>query len=260
MTNHRRKRINKRGPFWIVGLATVSISCGASTEAVPTAPTSTSIATGFESTDSVVVTRPAPSTVTETSATAAPLTSPDVPETAPAFDPARAGEELGFGSIGPRINLPQPWPLDTIYTDLEPGALVVEFAPPDQDCIAAQATATIGRGGAILVSLWVEGDRDGEACADDTGINRVSVALREPIDGRRIYTSTVAETGGASAAAEAFADLIIGLTGQEAIDAARDAGFDVRDMTNVDAVDSDFNPARINVSTTNGIVVFAVVY
>lgn len=167
--------------------------------------------------------------------------------------------EIGSGSIGPPIAVPQAWPVGTIYSDLEPQTLVVDFVPPNEQCIVAQANATIGRGGAVLVSLFVDAERlDGE-CPDGADSNRIRVPLSEPLEDRRIYTRTEADTGGASQGAEEVADAIIGVEVLEAQDAIRTAGYEVRDITGLDAVEEDFNTGRINIITGNGIVEFAYV-
>jgi len=175
-------------------------------------------------------------------------------------DASRLGEEIGFGSIGPQIELPQLWSIGTIYSDLEPQTLVVDFVPPNQQCIAAQAKAEIGRGGAILVTLWVDEDRSDNSCPDSADGNQIRIPLSELLGDRRVYTSTVPDTGGTSAPAEHVADSIIGLDAAEATDIIRAEGFEVRDVTDVEVVQSDFNPNRINISLRNGIVEFAAVY
>lgn len=169
------------------------------------------------------------------------------------------GEEIGFGAIGPRIDATEPWPIGTIYTDREPQTLIIDFTPPNQDCIAAQATATIGRGGAILVSLSVDAERTDAPCASGADINEIRIPLAEPIGDRRIYTSTIPDTAGSSERAELLADSIIGLATNEATDLIRQDGFEVRDNTNAAEVESDFNPDRINIYVVDGIVDFAAV-
>ncbi len=109
------------------------------------------------------------------------------------LDAGRFGEELGTASVGPPIVDPQPWPIGTIYTDIEPGALVVDFVAPDPECVAAEVTASIGRGGAILVELIVEDDSPAGGCVGSAQANQVRVALSEPIGERRIYTSTITD-------------------------------------------------------------------
>jgi hypothetical protein len=172
----------------------------------------------------------------------------------------RYGEEIGFGAVGTPIDVPQPWPINTIYTDLEPQTLVVEFIPPNPDCIAAQANATIGRGGAILVGLWVEGNPTDGPCTASGERNQARVPLAEPIGDRRIYTSTIADTQGASGHAELVADSIVGLPVDEAVDLILREGFVARDLTGVEAATSDFNPDRINIWSVDGVVDFAAVY
>lgn len=175
-------------------------------------------------------------------------------------DASRLGEEIGFGSIGPQIELPQMWSIGTIYADLEPQVLFVDFAPPNQRCIAAQAKAEIGRGGAILVTLWIDEDRTDKPCLSSAEGNQIRIPLSEPLRDRRIYASTVPDTGGTSAAAERLADSIIGLDAAEATDTIRAEGFEVRDVTDLEVVQSDFNPNRINILISTGIVEFAAVY
>lgn len=153
---------------------------------------------------------------------------------------------------------PVPHPTLTIYVDQPPGVLFVEFLPLDQSCIAAEATATVGRGGAILVSLFVDGAHPvGADCPDGADLPRVPVRLTEPRGDRRIYTSTVAETGGASAPAEAMADQVIGEPVERAVDLIEDAGLVVRDLSGVEAAESDYNPGRINLEAVDGRIVFA---
>jgi hypothetical protein len=173
---------------------------------------------------------------------------------------ARQGEVIGVGSIGPQLVSAQPWPIGTIYSDLEPQTLIVDFIPPNPDCVAAQADASIGRGGAILVSVWVDAERTDEPCTASADSNQIRVALTESIGDRRIYTSTVADTAGASERAELVADSIIGLRVADAIDRVSDEGFEIRDNTSVDVGNSDFNPNRINIWLVDGIVDFAAVY
>lgn len=172
----------------------------------------------------------------------------------------RKGEIIGSGSIGPPIDVPQPWPVGTVYTDLEPQTLIVDFVPPNPNCIAARASATIGRGGAILVGVSVESDRDDAPCPASADSNQIRIPLTEPLGDRRIYTSTVPATGGTSEAAERVADSIIGMEADEAVDLIGEEGFEVRDNTGADLVDSDFNPARINIWIADGVVDFAAVY
>lgn len=169
----------------------------------------------------------------------------------------RHGEEIGFGSIGPPIEIPQPWSINSIYTDLEPGALIIEFVPPNPACIAAHANATIGRGGAILVGLWVEGDAVDGACVGSGEVNRVTIPLAEPIGDRRIYTSTIPDTQGGSERAELVADSIIGLPADDAVDVIEREGFGVRDVTGPEAVTADFDPDRINIWIVDGSIDFA---
>lgn len=192
------------------------------------------------------VVEPAPDTTTNSSAPTVPVVS-------------RSGEEIGSGSIGPPISVPQAWPVGTIYTDLEPQTLVVDFVPPNQQCIVARANATIGRGGAVLVTLFVDAERLDGDCPDGADSNQVRVSLYEPLGDRRVYTKTETKTGGASQGAEEVADAIIGVEVGQAEDAIRAAGFEVRDITGLDAVEEDFNTGRINIITSNGVVEFAYV-
>lgn len=171
----------------------------------------------------------------------------------------RLGTEIGFGSIGAPIVVPSPWPVGTIYPDLEPGVLIVDIVPLDPNCIAAQATAQIGRGGAILVSAWVEGAPSTDGCSAGADTNQIRIPLAEPIGDRRIYTSTVPATQGASEAAELLADRLIGLDEDEAVSMIQLEGFEVRDVTGADAVESDFRPDRINVERSEGVIEFATV-
>jgi hypothetical protein len=167
---------------------------------------------------------------------------------------------IGVGSIGPPIVSAEPWPIGTIDSDLEPQTLIVDFIPPNPACVAAQADASIGRGGAILVSVRVDAERTDEPCTASADSNQIRIALTEAISDRRIYTSTVPDTEGASERAELVADSIIGLRADDAIDVIRDEGFEMRDNTDADEVHSDFNPDRINIWLVDGIVDFAAVY
>jgi hypothetical protein len=171
----------------------------------------------------------------------------------------RQGEVIGVGSIGPQLVSAQPWPIGTIFSDLEPQTLVVDVVPPDPGCIAARAEASIGRGGAILVSVWVDAERNGESCTASADGNRIRIALTEPVGDRRIYTSTIADTAGASERAELVADAIVGLRAEDAIEIVRHEGLEVRDNTGIDVVNSDFDPNRINIWLVDGIVDFAAV-
>lgn len=213
----------------------------------PTGPATTDSAAN--STSTTATTMPAASASTTSSGT--------LPEAPPL---PRRGDEIGVGSVGPPIDLAQPWELNTIYTDLEPHTLIVEFTPPNPDCIAAKASATIGRSGAVLVSLWVEGNRTEGPCAESGERNQVRVPLAEPLGQRRIYTSTVVDTQGTSERAELVADSIIDLPADEAIDLIRREGFAVRDLTDLDEAESDFNPDRINIWIIDGVIDFAAVF
>ncbi len=202
--------------------------------------------------------RPTPSTQPSVPVPDASNTPPSPPVTAA---PSRHGVEIGSGSVGPAIESPKPWPTLTIYVDAEPGALLVDFAPPNPDCIAAEATATIGRGGAILVSLWVEDAPTlGESCTGGADDRQVRISLSEPVGDRRIYTSTVPEVGPAAEAVEQLADKIIGMDAAEAIRTIHDRGFEVRYNTDAEAVDDDYNTNRINIWVTEGVIKFAAVY
>lgn len=164
----------------------------------------------------------------------------------------RTGAEIGSGSIGPPIAVPQPWPTGTTFSGFEPQVLDVDFAAPDEECIAAQANATIGRGGAILVTLFVDAERLTGPCVDGADSNQVRIQLSEPVGDRRIYT--IDET---NQDAEQLADSIIGLPADDAQDAIRAAGFEVRDLTGVDSAEADANPDRVNIHVSNGTIEFA---
>jgi hypothetical protein len=140
----------------------------------------------------------------------------------PAVD--RLGEEIGSAATGPPLTSPQPWPADTIYTDLRPQELVVEFTPPDPDCIAATANAVIGRAGAILVRLLVDVAPNDGACVDGATINQVLVPLDEPLGDRRIYTLLADELPDIGAFADDLADSVIGLDVDAATEAIRATG------------------------------------
>lgn len=165
---------------------------------------------------------------------------------------SQLGDEIGFGSVGPPIESPEPWPTLTIYSGFEPGILGVDFSPPDPTCVAAQASATVGRGGAILVRLWVENTGPvAEPCPGSADVAQVRIVLTEPIGDRHIYNHVGSEE------IERMADEIIGMDAAEAIEMIRDAGFDMRDNTGQEAVDSDFDANRINIETEDGVVEFA---
>ena len=125
--------------------------------------------------------------------------------------------------------------------------------------IAAQADASIGRGGAILVSVWVDAECTDEPCTASADSKQIRIALTEAIGDRRIYTSTVPDTAGASQRAEPVADSIIGLRADDAIAVVRDEGFAIRDNSDADDANSDFNPDRINIWLVDAIVDFAAV-
>lgn len=185
--------------------------------------------------------------------------SPSDPPSTPASTVPGQGTEIGFGRIGAVITLPQPWPVGTVDADAEPGALLVDFVPPDPGCIAAQATAEIGRGGAILVSLWVEGAPAADGCRGGAGTNRIRIPLAEPLGDRRTYTSTVPATQGASEEAELLADRVVGMQADAAVALIEREGYDVRDATGAQAVESDLRPDRITVWRSAGMVEFAAV-
>ena len=177
----------------------------------------------------------------------------DEPAAVPAAESgSRPGDEIGFGSVGPPIESPEPWPTLTIYSGFEPGILGVDFSPPNPNCIAAEATATVGRGGAILVSLWVEDSGAVvEPCPGSADAHQVRIMLTEPIGDRRIYTHVGSEQ------IEQLADGIIGMDATEAIEMIRDAGFEMRDNTGQEAVESDFDEDRININIEDGVIEFA---
>lgn len=172
----------------------------------------------------------------------------------PAVD--RLGEEIGRGATGPPLTSSQPWPIDTIYSDQTPRALVVEFAPHDPDCIAATANAVIGRAGAILVRLRVEDSPNDGGCADGATVNQVLVPLDEPLGDRRIYTLLADELPDIGAFADDLADSVIGLDVDAATAAIRSTGSTVR-VVNSDEIESDFDPTRMNLWVEDGIVTFA---
>ncbi len=205
-----------------------------------------------------------PTAEADDAGTSRPPTSPDVSAsttdastTAPPATPAaqsasRPGDEIGFGSVGPPIESPEPWPTLTIYSGFEPGILGVDFSPPDPNCIAAEATATVGRGGAILVRLWVEDSSAVvEPCPGNADAYQVRILLTEPIGDRRIYTHVGSEQ------IEQLADEIIGMDATEAIEMIRDAGFEMRDNTGQETVESDADANRININTSDGVIEFA---
>ena len=148
------------------------------------------------------------------------------------------------------------WPINTIYTDETPGALVVEFTPPDPDCIAATANAVIGRAGAILVRLSVDDSPNDGGCADGAAVNHVLVPLDEPLGDRRIYTLLGDELPDTGAFADDLADSVIGLDLEAATAAIRDTGYTVR-VINSGEIESDFDPTRMNLWVDDGIVTFA---
>lgn len=166
------------------------------------------------------------------------------------------GTELGSASIGPALIDPQPWPIDTIYTDQQPDALVIEFTPPDPDCIAASATATIGRGGAILARLQVNDATGVETCLESGGTNQIVLPLSEPLDEQRVYTLAADESPDSGEFADDLADSVIGLDIDSASDTVLSTGAELRIIDDT-AVESDYNPFRINVWVDDGIVEFA---
>lgn len=172
----------------------------------------------------------------------------------PAVD--RQGEEIGSGATGPPLTSTRSWPINTIYTVLEPEALVVEFTPPDPECTAATATAVIGRAGAVLVRLRVADPPNDGGCPDGAIVNQVLVPLDEPLAARRIYTLLADELPDIGAVADDLADSVIGLDVDTATDTIRAAGNSVR-IIDSDAIESDFAPTRINLWIEDGIVTFA---
>lgn len=168
----------------------------------------------------------------------------------------RLGEEIGSGSTGPPLASPRPWPINTIYTDQTPGALVVEFTPPDPGCIAATANAVIGRADAILVRLRVDDSPDDGGCADGAAVNQVLVPLDEPLGDRRIYTLLADELPDTGAFADDLADSVIGLDLEAATAAIRATGYTVRVVDSAE-LESDFDPTRMNLWVDDGIVTFA---
>lgn len=64
-----------------------------------------------------------------------------------------------------------------------PQTLIVDFISPNTACIAAQADAFIGRGGAILVSVWVDAERTDEPSTASADSNRIRTAVIEAIGG-----------------------------------------------------------------------------
>jgi hypothetical protein len=171
------------------------------------------------------------------------------------------GTEIAFGLVGAPVNVPQPWPVGTIFRGAEPDIVTVSFVPPDPSCIAGHATATIGRAGAVLISVYVEGDRDSTTpCVN--GAERAEIRLSiddAQVTGNRFYSSTIPESAGATAAAEAVADQIIGLSKVEAVSIIEDAGFVVRDNTGMDAVNSDRNLGRVNIIVVDRTIEWAAV-
>lgn len=168
----------------------------------------------------------------------------------------RLGEEIGRGATGPPLTSSRPWPIDTIYTDQTPGALVVEFAPQDPDCIAATANAVIGRAGAILVRLRVEDSPNDGGCVDSAPVNQVLLPLDEPLGDRRIYTLLADELPDIGAFADGLADSVIGLDVDAATAAIRSTGYTVRVIDSAE-IESDFDPTRMNLWVEDGIVTFA---
>lgn len=73
---------------------------------------------------------------------------------------------------------------------------------------------------------------------------------------RRICTSTVAETNGSSERTARVPDTIIGLSADAAIHLIEQEGLAVRDLTDSDTTDGDFNPDRINIWTVDIVVDF----
>lgn len=223
-------------------------------------PSTTALASRGTDADGSVASHSTVDSVVSTSSSDAVTTSAPAGDRLPSAGAVtRQGEVIGVGSIGPQLVSAQPWPIGTIYSDLEPQTLIVDFIPPNPQCVAAQADASIGRGAAILVSVWVDAERTDEPCTASADGKQIRIALTESIGDRRIYTSTVADTAGASERAELVADSIIGLRADDAIDRVSDEGFEIRDNS-IDVGNSDFNPNRINIWLVDGIVDFAAVY
>lgn len=209
-------------------LALAACSSSPTEDAVPTA--ASSVDSGIATTtpvdsggsdDSAASTLP-DSTTTPDSATVVP------PATGESLDISTTpGTEIGSASTGPTITNPVPWDTGSIYVDdTTPEFFELDFNPPDPDCIAAEAIATVGRGGAVLLSLFVDGDHvSGTPCSEESGNNRLALTLDEPLAGRRIYTDSSVYYGDETVAAERLSDEVIGLELDDAITVIDEAGF-----------------------------------
>ena len=191
----------------------------------------------------------------------------DAPTTAPVVAGEESiisttpGTEIGRASTGPPIGRPIPWDTGTIYLDpATPEFIELGFVPADPNCIAAEVTATIGRGGAVLLSLFVDGTHvTGDPCAGESGTSRLSLTLNEALAGRRIYTDTSVYYGNETAAAERLSDEVVGLDVDAAIAVIEEAGLRSEVMTPEPGErDSIFVPDRINLYLAgDGTVEFA---
>lgn len=184
-------------------------------------------------------------------------TSPTLPP--PATIP---GDVLGRGSAGPALVSPVAHEVGAIVVDApNTSRLTVDWWPPDWDpCSGVVATAEVGRGGAIFVQMFVDGEPD-DTCDDEVAIGQVVIDLDEPLDGRHIYTSLVPEEGDVAAPTERMADAVIGLHLDDATAMAEQAGMTIRNLTDAEAVEDDLRTNRINIiHDDDGIVVFAQVY
>ena len=168
--------------------------------------------------------------------------------------------EIGSASTGRTITNPIPWDPGTIYIDdATPEFFELDINPPDPDCVAAEATATVGRGGAILLSVFIDGDHvPGAPCLHESGNNRLPLTIDEPLAGRRIYTDSSVYDG-ESAAGEQLSDEVIGLELHDAIAVIDDAGFQSEVIPeDPDGRESIFVAERINLYlAADGTVEFA---
>jgi len=225
----------------------------ASPGSTPASTTTTSLAEAAAETSTPAVI--APTTAADTTAPAEPSSggNPDVTTT--------AGAQIGRASTGPAITNPIPWDPGTIYIDDNaPELFELDYNPADPECIAAEATATIGRGGAILLSLFVDGDHvPGTPCPGESGTNRIPLTIDEPLAGRRTYVDSSVYYGEEAAAGEQLSDQVIGLAMDEAVAVIDDAGFQY-EVIPADPGErgSIFVADRINLHlTADGVVEFA---
>ncbi|MEO1058551.1 MAG: hypothetical protein AAFY28_16710 [Actinomycetota bacterium] len=164
-------------------------------------------------------------------------------------------DSVGEGSLGVTTSAEEPWLINRFDTEFEDRTIAVYFSPPDTPCYAARGEAVAGRGDAVLLNLYLD-QSGGPSCVEPSD-NVVFVELHSPLDERRVYTTTLLRTSGASADAERVADELVGMMSDEAETLVTEQGFEFRDLTDVEVVQLVPNYSRISVWTEEDKVVFA---